>query len=177
MTSTQNAKRNVGRIDHVIFVYRTFERAEETRLKMTEVLGLDADDWEDPTDLDPPFNLCTQVNWTAGLEIICPVAGHEDAWFGTPLIAERGEGLGAVVFGVEDIDEVSRRAERAGLPVLQRLQDSRHPDGPDSVHAGVPFFFGAGIEKRFHRIREGLLSPFNSTGLAIGEFEPLAPEK
>ncbi|HEY1967043.1 MAG TPA: hypothetical protein VGH89_03795 [Pseudonocardia sp.] len=177
MTSTRKAKRNVGRIDHVIFVYQTRERADETREKMTALLALDPGDWEDPTDLDPPFNLCTQVNWTAGLEIICPLAGHEDAWFGTPLIAERGEGIGAVVFGVEDIDEATRRAERVGIPVVQRLQDSRHPDGPDEVRAGVPFFFGAGIEKRFHRIREALIGPLNGAGLAFGEFEPLDPER
>jgi hypothetical protein len=176
MTRTQKAKRNVGRIDHVIFAYQTFERAEETRQKMTALLGLDPDDWEDPTDLDPPFNLCTQVNWPAGLEIICPSVGHEDAWFGTPLIAERGEGIGAVVFGVEDLDEVSRRAERVGVPVVQMLQDSRHPDGPDAYQAGIPFFFGAGVEKRFHHIREALIGPFNGTGLALGEFQPLDGE-
>jgi len=177
MTGVRNPRRNVGRIDHVIFVYNSFERLAETRDKMTAVLGLDPGDWEEPADLDPPFNLRTQVCWSAGLEIICPREGCEDNWFGAPVIAERGEGIGAVVLGVDDLDEASRRAERAGLPVVQRLQDSRHPDGPDAVHAGMPFFFGAGIEKRFHRIREALLTPFNSTGLALGEFEPLDFEK
>ena len=175
MTTSKSGRRNVGRIDHVAFFYSTFERLEETRNRITSVLGLDEADWEKPADLDPPFNMRTQPCWSAGLEIVCPVPGHELDWFGAPLIAERGEGLGAVVFGVDDIDEASRRAERVGLPVIQRLQDSRHPDGPDSVNAGVPFFFGPEIEAPFHRIREAWITPFDSTGLAFGEFEPRDP--
>ena len=167
------AKRNVGRIDHVIFAYRTFERAEETREKVSALLGLEMGDWMKPAELGPPFNLRTTVHWEAGLEIVSPLEGMEDQWFATQAIAERGEGVCAVVFGVDDIDEASRRAERVGLPVLQRLQDSRSPDGADSVHAGLPFFFGDVIESHHKRIREALVSPFNNTGLAFSEIETL----
>jgi hypothetical protein len=175
MTNTEKTKRNVGRIDHVIFAYRTFERAEQTREKMTALLGLDPDAWMKPADLDPPFNLRTSVCWEAGLEIISPLEGFEDNWFGTQIIAERGEGVCAVVFGVDDIDEACRRAEGLGLPILQTMHDSRFPDGPDSVHAGLPFTFGDTIEACHKRLREALVSPFNGTGLAFGEFEPLDP--
>jgi hypothetical protein len=177
MAGTQKAKRNVGRIDHVIFAYGSHERAEETRDRMAALLGLDLDEWMKPADLEAPFNLRTWVHWEAGLEIICPLEGREDQWFGTRILAERGEGICAVVFGVHDIDEACRRVEGLGLPVLQTMHDSRSPDGPDSVHRGLPFFFGDTIEACHTKIREALVSPFNGTGLALGEFEPLDVEK
>jgi len=176
VTGERRIRRNVGRIDHVIFFYASLERLEDTRDKMSAVLNLSVDDWEKPVQLDPPFNLVTAVCWGAGLEIICPAPGHEADWFGAPMIADRGEGLGMVVFGVADIDEAGERAARVGLPVVQTLQDSRHPDGPDSIRAGLPFFFGPGVEAPFQLIREAVITPFNSTGLAFGQLEPLHPE-
>lgn len=167
------AKRNVGRIDHVVFAYQNEERAEQTREMMTALLGLEPDDWMKPADLDPPFNLRTWVAWNAGLEIICPLEGHEDQWFASQVIAERGEGICAVVFGLDDIDEACRRAEGLGLPVPQTMHDSRFPAGPDTVQRGLPFFFGDIVESHHRRLREALLGPFNGTGLALGEFEPL----
>jgi hypothetical protein len=166
-------QRNVGRIDHVVFFYSSFEKLQETREKITAVLGLSEDDWEDPANLDPPFNLCTQLCWRAGLEIACPTPGYEDNWFGAPLIAERGEGLGIVVFGVANLDAAAEQAARAGLPVVQTLEDSRYPPGESNFTAGVPFAFGPGVEAPFRLIREAVVTPFNSTGLAIGQLEPL----
>lgn len=175
MASNRKLRQNIGRIDHCIFFYSSFERAEDTREKMSAVLGLERDDWGKPVDLDPPFNLCTQVCWPAGLEIVCPSAGHEEDWFGAPVIAQRGEGLSMVVFGVDDIDKAGERAAKVGLPVLQTLQDSRHPDGPDAIHAGPDFFFGAELEAPFRLMREAVITPFNGAGLALGQLVPMNP--
>jgi hypothetical protein len=169
-------QQNVGRVDHVVFFYSSFERMVDTREKMTAVLGLDPEDWQEPVTLDPPFHIVTQVNWPAGLEVICPAEGHEQDWFGAPLVAEKGEGIGMLVFGVADIDDAMERAARAGLPVVQTLQDSRRPDGPDQIQAGAPFFLGSGVESNLALIREAVLTPFNGTGLAIGQIEPLGTE-
>lgn len=173
-SNSNTAKRNVNRIDHVLFAYQSFERAEETRQKMTSLLGLHPDAWEKPATLDQPFNLRASLCWDAGLEIISPLEGCEDNWFGAQLIAERGEGICAVVFGVQDLDQACRRAEQIGLPVAQRLQDPRHPDGPEEIEAGIPYFLSPEIVSPFHRLREGLIGPFNGTGLAFGDIETLA---
>jgi hypothetical protein len=166
-------RQNVGRVDHVIFFYGSTAAAVDTQEKMTAVLGLDPDDWRPAAHVGPPFNITTRVNWPAGLEIVCPAEGHEQDWFGAPVIAERGEGIGMLVFGVPDIDEANARAEKLGLPIVQTLQDSRFPDGPDKVHAGPDYFYGPDIESAVKLIRESVIMPFNGTGLVFGQIEPL----
>jgi len=175
MGSERRLRQNVGRIDHVVWFYSSSERLEDTRDKMTAVLGLTDDAWEKPVDLDAPFHLRTVLCWEAGLEIVCPTPGHEADWFGAPLIAERGEGIGMVIFGVGDMDAAARRAAAAGFPVIQSLEDSRNPPAPDSITTGLPFVFGAEIEAPFRLIREAVIMPFNSSGLALGQLEPLNP--
>ena len=165
--------REVGRIHHVVYFYRTFETLQDTRAKMNAVLGISEDEWEEPVNLEPPFNLCTQLCWRAGLELTCPAPGHEEDWFGAPLIAERGEGIGFVVFNVADLDSTAEDAAQAGVPIIQTLQDSRHPPGESTFTAGLPFTFGPGVEAPFALIREAVVTPFNSTTLAVGQFEPL----
>jgi hypothetical protein len=173
MATKRALRRNVGRIDHVAFFYSSEDGLRDTREKLSTILGLDPQDWGKPVDLGAPLNIRTQLCWPAGLELICPAPGHDDDWYGAPLVAARGEGLGMVVFGVADIDEAARRATAIGLPPLQMLDDSRHPGGPDTVRAGVPFTMGPELEAPFRLIREGLLTPFNGTGLLLGQLEPL----
>ena len=49
-----------------------------------------------------------------------------------------------------------RRAEGLGLPILQTMHDSRSPDGPESVHRGLPFFFRALAQVTFFAQRQNL---------------------
>jgi hypothetical protein len=173
MATKRTLRQNVGRIDHVAFFYSTEEALNDTREKLNTILDLAADDWEEPVDLGAPLNIRTLLCWQAGLELICPAPGHDDDWYGAPLVAARGEGLGMVVFGVADIDEAARRAAAIGLPVMQMLDDSRHPGGHDTVRAGLPFSMGPELEAPFRLIREGLVTPFGGTGLLLGQLEPL----
>lgn len=175
MTAKRKWTQNIDRINHCIFFYSSIERAAETRDTMSAVLDIDPEEWEKPVDQGPPFNLRTLVCWSAGLEIVCPTAGHEQDWFGAPVIAERGEGLSMVVFGVDDIDKANARAAKLGFPIVQTLQDSRHPDGPNSVHAGPEFFVGSEIEASFDLVREAVITPFNNTGLIFGQLVPADP--
>jgi hypothetical protein len=47
MNSGKRLRRNIWRIDHLVFAYSTSERLDETRANMNAVLGLEPDDWDD----------------------------------------------------------------------------------------------------------------------------------
>ena len=93
MATKRALRQNVGRIDHVAFFYSSQEALADTQEKLSSILNMDADDWEEPVDLGAPLNIRTQLCWQAGLELICPVPGYEEDWYGAPLVAARGEGL------------------------------------------------------------------------------------
>jgi hypothetical protein len=103
-------------IKKAVFFYKSFERLVDTRERQTAVLGLDPGGWRDPVGLGPPYNLVTQLNAGAGLELLCPAEAHDEDWFGVPILAERGEGLGLLVFAVDDVDATMERAARLGFP-------------------------------------------------------------
>jgi hypothetical protein len=174
VTTRPKRIQNVQRIDHIVFFYRTRERADDTRDKMSAVFGLAPEDWDEAVEIGAPLNAVTQLCWSAGLEIACATPGFEDSWIGKPLIDERGEGLHMVAFGVKDIDEANRRATNAGFVIAQTIQDPRHPDPESSKIAPeeMPLYFPEGLHRPHSLIREAIIVPFNGLNLAFAQIEP-----
>jgi hypothetical protein len=80
---TRVGRRNAGRIDHVLLLYRNRQNQDDARLKLTELLGID--DWDDVGEGDE------------GIYI----------W-----MAAHGEGFYCLVFGVSDLDRAVENVKR-----------------------------------------------------------------
>jgi hypothetical protein len=165
---------NVQRIDHIVFVYASRARLDEVRAKLDAVLGLDPDDWEDPIVIAPPQNCITQLCWSAGIELICPVPGREDEpWAGAQTLATRGEGLGMIAFGVADLHAANARARAAGFPIVASFSDPRHPDPPEERPGlGLDTVLPAELVEVHGLLRESVIAPFDGTGLYFAQVEP-----
>jgi 4-hydroxyphenylpyruvate dioxygenase-like putative hemolysin len=167
MKKGQKLQQNIDRVDHIAYVYRSFDRLEEARKNFSAVMGFDPDDWEDSFDDVKPSFARSVICWKAGIEFLCPVPGHEAVWIFKDLVEERGEGIAIVVMGVADLDVAKERARKAGIPILHTIEDPRHPNSEhDAHHMGEP------LRRPFTIIREAIITPFNSILMAFGQIEP-----
>jgi len=174
MKPATELRQNIQRIDHVVFVYRSRERLDDVREKLNSVLGLDSEDWEEPIVIAPPQNCITQLCWSAGLELICPVPGREgEPWAGKHVLATRGEGLGMIAFGVEDLYAANRRARSAGFPIVASFGDPRRPDPPgEQAGQGLDTVLPESLVEVHGLLRESVIAPFDGTGLYFAQIEP-----
>jgi hypothetical protein len=68
-TTPAGERRNVGRIDHIILLYRNRTNQDEARKKFTDLLGID--DWQEVGEGDEGIYIW--ISWTSGIELICPI--------------------------------------------------------------------------------------------------------
>ncbi|WP_072807465.1 hypothetical protein [Rhodococcoides yunnanense] len=104
-------KQNVNHVDHVVWVAHLDSQAAHAD-KLGALAGQSLEGPFDRTDL----GVRIYMSWETGLEILSPLPNY-DSDFNRMLVAalaERGEGVLAVVFGVPDLEEARERARLAG---------------------------------------------------------------
>jgi hypothetical protein len=143
-------RRNVGRIDHIILLYRNRENQEAARRTLTELLGIE--DWDEVGEGDEGIYIL--ISWASGIELICPT--REVPAFAKHL-ATHGEGFYALVFGVADLDQAVAQVKRVSGRAAHLLGTA-----PDMVF------------DRFDVAREAIVGVVVGTRLMLGEFKPKA---
>jgi hypothetical protein len=141
-------RRNAGRIDHIILLYRTRESQEQARKSFTEMLGID--DWDDLGEASE--GLYILISWRSGLELVCPTRA-----VGTfeRHLAAHGEGFYCLVFGVADLEQAVANVARLNGRAPRLL-----PDPP------------AKVLERFSVAREAVVGEVAGLRLMLGEFLP-----
>lgn len=143
----------VDRVSHVVYCLRP-ENLDRAAAFCTEVLGARFED-----SSRPELGLRILISLRSGLELIAPdpALGVAPARF-TDFLAERGEGVYDVVYGVRDLDETAARAAEHGVGVTHR-----------GSFAHVPPWQG-----RMDVLDEAHLEPVFGMHLTLGRIEPTA---
>ena len=68
-----------------------------------------------------PFGIEVAISWDAGIELCAPLPGREADSAVSPFLAQNGEGIMNVIFGVSDAGTARQKAESAGLPAFHSL--------------------------------------------------------
>jgi hypothetical protein len=144
-------RRNAGRIDHILLLYRNRENQDDARRKLTEMLGID--DWDDVGEGDEGIYIW--ISWKSGIELACPtraVPAFEKH------LAAHGEGFYCLVFGVSDLD--------------QAIENVRRVSGraPHPLGAAPPRVY-----EKFDIAREAIVGTVGGMRLMLGEFKPKNP--
>lgn len=141
----------VDRVSHVVYCLRE-ENLERAADFLTKVLGAEFEEVH-----RPELGLRIFISLRNGLELIAPssVVGTPAERF-TTFLAERGEGLYNIVYGVRDLDPPIERARELGVAVTHR-----------GSFAHVEPWIG-----RFDAIDEAHLEPFCGMHITLGQIEP-----
>jgi hypothetical protein len=144
-------RRNAGRIDHVLLLYRNRQNQDDARRKLTELLGID--DWDEVGEGDEGIYIW--ISWKSGIELVCPT--REVPAFEKHLAAH-GEGFYCLVFGVPDLDRAIENVKRLSgrSPHLLGL-------APPKVY------------EKFEIAREAIVGVVGGVRLMLGEFKPKDP--
>lgn len=140
-------RRNVGRIDHILLLYRTRESQDDARRKLTELLGID--DWDEIGEGDEGIYIW--ISWKSGIELVCPT--REVLAFEKHLMTH-GEGFYCLVFGVADLDQAIENVKRLS-------GRAPHPLG------SAP----AKVYEKFDIAREAIVGTIGGVRLMLGEFK------
>ena len=108
---------NTNRVDHIVMLVRP-ENLEACVERLANVLGAEFQSF-----VYEPQGLRGAISLESGLEVITPL--REDSLLSRQL-AEHGEGIHCVVYGVRDADEAKTRAEQHGMPCY-RIHDVLGP--------------------------------------------------
>ena len=133
-------RRNVGRIDHVVMVYR-IENSEQAVRTIERMLDIA---FSPPQDL--PNGLRAWINFDAGLEVVSPLGTSTELGLDGPAAAlvdslidhleRRGEGLFSIVFGVRDMDSALNRLRDLSITPGQsvKLEETGTPSSSSSLY-------------------------------------------
>jgi hypothetical protein len=142
----------VNRVSHVVYCLRP-ESLDDAVAFFEHALGASFED-----SSRPELGLRIKIALESGIELIAPAPdlGPTPERFLSHL-AERGEGVYDVVYGVRDIDETLAASERFGVRVTHR-----------NSFADVPPWQG-----RMAVFDEAHLEPFHGMRLTLGRIEPI----
>jgi 4-hydroxyphenylpyruvate dioxygenase-like putative hemolysin len=143
-------QQNIQRIDHFIWLVK-IESFDKCVAQLNAFLGIHLEVHDRPSR-----GVRVAIDWDAGIEVVAPT--DPESYYGKRL-AERGEGMHALNFGVNDLDEAIERAERAGFK-LAHVNDPLADESP----------FG----EKFKVIREAFFDPADVFGVTVrlGQIEP-----
>ncbi|GAY22178.1 VOC family protein [Sphingobium fuliginis] len=107
------------RIDHLAIIVRS-ENFEAYVEKFSKILGVSFEDSIYAEDA----GVRAALSWDSGLEIIAPLREEGRYW---DRIQRFGEGCTVLVFGVDDIDEATARANNMGIATREWRFDPSYP--------------------------------------------------
>lgn len=111
-------KKFVNRVDHVTWISR-LENIESNVADLEAVTGGNLLRFQ-----REDMGFVMYIDWDAGLEVVAPMDGRTD--FNVSLhdwLEARGEGLMAVVFGVENLEKHKQALEAKGIPIGPPMDD------------------------------------------------------
>lgn len=141
-------RRNAGRIDHIILLYRTRESQDRARQSFTDLLGID--DWDELGEASEGLYII--ISWRSGIELVCPT--RPVGTFERHLAAH-GEGFYCLVFGVADLEQAVANVERLSARAPRVLNEPP-----------------AKVQERFLMAREAVVGEVAGLRLMLGEFIP-----
>jgi hypothetical protein len=141
----------INRVSHVVYCLKP-ENLDAAVAFLSEALGATFED-----SSRPELGLRIKISLESGLELIAPAPdlGPTPERF-TNHLAERGEGVYDVVYGVRDLDEVIARSAQLGIGGTHR-----------GSFTDVPPWKG-----RFDVFEEAHLEPIHGLNLTLGRIEP-----
>lgn len=106
------------------------------------------------------YGVSVAMSWDAGIELACPLPGRDSPI--RKFIEKHGEGLMAVVFAVDDVDECRATAEQMGVGVLAMIADYDQEQ------------IDKYLQGRFKKYKEYMLNPADTCGVGpiVGQIEP-----
>lgn len=149
-SGSETDRRNVGRVDHVILLYRNRENQERARQQFTTLLGID--DWQDVGEGGEGIYIL--ISWASGIELICPT--RQVPTFERHL-ATHGEGFYCLVFGVASLEQAMAHIAQISGRAPRALGDPPRP-----------------VFDRFEVAREAFVGDVGGLRLMLGEFKPKA---
>lgn len=147
-SSNVNGRHNVGRVDHVVLVYRNHENLKKAQQEFSTLLGID--DWDDFGEVFGRVHMV--ASWQSGIELIFPT--KPDPAFDQHL-ATRGEGFFSLIFGVADLEQAMAQILKQGGTAIA------HPHSPEQVY------------RTFEVAKEAVVGMVGGVNVTIGEFKPL----
>ncbi len=115
--------------------------------------------FHDANGTGEPLGLNVAISWDAGIELCAPMPNCDS--FLEQHIEQNGEGIMAVVFGVDDADQGRDRAEGAGINVIVPIDYSQEE-------------IDQYLEGMFKRYKEYVLDTQETCGFSmmLGQIEP-----
>ena len=106
-----------------------------------------------------PFGFDVANSWNAGIELCAPLPGRDSPI--SQFIEQHGEGLMAVIFGVDDAEEALANAEKLGIGLMIPIEYSQ-----DQIKEH--------LQDRFKKYKEYVLNSADSCGFSVilGQIEP-----
>lgn len=141
-------RQNVGRVDHLVFAYKSKESRDAARRHFEEVLRIT--DWMHLGVMEEG-GVDVLISFSSGFELLYPVRA------GSTLDAHleaRGEGLYTLVYGVTDAEEAAEHAASKGAAIYRIV--SR----PEEV------------DRRFEVFNEIRIGEVGGIDIILGEFKP-----
>lgn len=149
MKNANTDRENVGRIDHIILIYKNKENQLNAKAQFSENLGID--DWHEVGEAEQGLSIV--ISWSAGIELVYPI---DDNPAYQQHLEKYGEGFYALVFGVSNIDESVSKIEaiRGRKPFM--LETAPKP-----------------VYEKFDIAREAVVGNMAGVKLMLGEFRKL----
>lgn len=140
-------------VNRIVVAVKDLKKGKELYSKMLGATFHDAGGTGEPLGLD------VSISWDAGIELCSPMPGRDS--FLEQHLEQNGEGIIAVVFGVDDADEARDRAEKVGVNVLVPIDYTREE-------------IDQYLEGMFDRYKEYVLNSFETCGfgMMLGQIGP-----
>jgi methylmalonyl-CoA/ethylmalonyl-CoA epimerase len=102
-------------VNRVVIAVRNLEQSKKLYADMLGATFQDAH-WT-----GEPFGIHVAISWDAGIELCAPMPGRENDSAVSQFLAQRGEGIMNVYFGVDDADAAKAQASAAGFSTIHAL--------------------------------------------------------
>jgi catechol 2,3-dioxygenase-like lactoylglutathione lyase family enzyme len=102
-------------INRVVVAVRNLEQSKKVYIDMLGATFQDAH-WT-----GEPFGIQVAISWDAGIELCAPMPGREHDSAVSQFLAQKGEGIMNVYFGVDDADVAMARAAANGYSLIHGL--------------------------------------------------------
>ena len=135
-------------VNRVMIAVHDMDKAKQLYSELLGATFVDAD-WT-----GAPFGIHVSIAWDAGIELCAPMPGREKDSAVSPFLAQRGEGVMNIFFGVDDADVALGRAAALGFGCVNALDYSQ--DEIDQHLGG-----------RFSRYQEFTLNSSERCGFAM----------